>query len=68
MGSFNKKYIVREAEYILEECRKKTYGDNKQNSIIKLKLINKRLKRKVLLLKAGITILSIINIIRFIIL
>ena len=65
MGNFNKKYIVREAEYILEECRKKSYSDNKQNSIIKLKIINKRLKRKILFLKVGITILSIISIIQF---
>lgn len=52
MGNINKKYIIREAENILEECRKKsTYDNSDKNKIIKLKVHNNRLKRKNLLLK-----------------
>lgn len=67
MGSFNKKYIIREAEYIIEECRKKINKDNKQNNIIKLKIINKKLKRKIFLQKIEITVLSIICVIGFLV-
>lgn len=47
MGSFNKKYIIREAECILEECNKKINNrDNSKNKIMSLTVKNKRLKRK----------------------
>ena len=50
MGNINKKYIIREAENILEECRKKGRNYNvEKNKIIKLKIYNKRLKRKLLI-------------------
>lgn len=48
MGNFNRKYIIREAESILEECNKKFLIEkNDKNKIINLKIQNKRQKRKI---------------------
>ena len=48
MGNFNRKYIIREAESILEECNKKfSIEKNDKNKIINLKIQNKRQKRKI---------------------
>lgn len=46
MGNFNKRYIIREAESILEECNRKIHDYNDKTKIINLKIKNKRLKRK----------------------
>ena len=47
MGNFNKKYIIREAETILEECNKKLLEKgNDSNLVINLKVKNQKLKRK----------------------
>ena len=48
MGNFNRKYIIREAESILEECNKKFSSEkNDKNKILNLKIQNKRQKRKI---------------------
>ena len=50
MGNFNKKYIIREAENILQQCDS-LYSVNKvnKNQVMKLKVLNKKLKRRLLL-------------------
>ncbi len=60
MGNFEKKYIIREAENILEECNKKVFKNNEKNIIIKLKVINKRLKRRIAFWKACTVIMIIL--------
>ncbi|MBR3134205.1 MAG: hypothetical protein IKG56_01940 [Clostridia bacterium] len=60
MGNYDKKYIIREAEIILEECNKKVLKNNDKNRIIKLKVINKRLKRRIIFWKVCSAILIVL--------
>ena len=50
MGSFNRRFIITEAENILEQCNINNTLENKTKTI-KLKILNKRLKRKITFLR-----------------
>lgn len=58
MSNFDKKYVVREAEYILEECAYRNRAEKKQ-----LEELNKKcfkLKKINFILKIAIAVVSII--------
>ena len=64
MGSFNKKYIIREAETILEECNNKLLEKRTDNNLVtNLQVRNKKLKRSNALLKLTSIFLIIIMIV-----
>ena len=65
MGSFDKKYIIREAENILQQCNKKYINKaSEKNKIINLKVINKKQKRKTMFWKfCSFTLATIVVII-----
>ena len=57
MGDFDKKYVIREAEDILQELNKKDKEEKKQ--ILKLKKDFKKVKRVNIALKVIVGIMSI---------
>lgn len=57
MGDFNKRYVIREAENILEEFNKKDKEEKKQ--ISELKKNFKKIKRVNIALKIVVTVMSI---------
>ncbi len=57
MGDFNKKYVIREAENILEEFNKKDKEEKKQ--IIDLKRNFRKMKRVNIALKIIVAIMAI---------
>lgn len=64
MGNFDKKYIIREAEYILSECNKKlknnNNNDNSKNKLENLKIKYKKLQRRNKIWKGCTIIMSLI--------
>lgn len=57
MGDFNKKYVIREAENILEEFNKKDKEEKKQ--IVDLKRNFRKMKRVNIALKIIVTVMAI---------
>lgn len=46
MGNFNKKYIIREAEYILAECNRKLSNNEEKSKLQTLKTKCKKLRKR----------------------
>ena len=67
MNNYEKKFVVRQAECILQQCDKKSENrEEKRISSIALKIENKRLKRKNIFWKISTIIASTILIISLI--
>ncbi len=60
MGSFDKKYIVRKAENILEECNENLDSKFEKNKMFELKKECKKLKRKNVFWKVCTAVISIL--------
>ena len=67
MGNFNKKYIIEEAESILNKCGKQIEESENNVKYFMLKNKNKVLKRKNIIWKISTIVLAIILIIAIII-
>lgn len=67
MGNFNKKYIIKEAESILQECNRKICLTNSdKNKMMILKIKNKKQKRKIVFWQICSAILGACVILQFI--
>lgn len=60
MGNFNKKFIVVEAENILNQCNEELTKSKQQIMISELKKTNKKLKKKNTFWKVSTSILAVI--------